>query len=128
MKGWQRRDYAFIAGRTPFQRHIRNEGAQKKEWNQDDDPISEKEIEAFGAHDPVTLEYYIHRWFLTRKEVECLLKNERKTTEQKVEYYDFLLSLREKQCIPAMHDFVAGKFRTMRAALLQRLREQGMEF
>ena len=67
---------------------------------------------------------------MTRREVRRVLAAlnvaTAKSKKRKSEYYASLPEVRDRFCIPAMEDVVAKKFRTMREAVVQRLRESGI--
>ena len=97
-------------------------------WSLLDDPVTNDDIEWFKSQEGGALEFFIVQRFLTRQELSQILKNQNKLQprNERVEYYDFLASIRCNFCVPAMQDVIAGTFATLRAAVLDRLHRQGM--
>lgn len=125
MKGMQREDYIALGGRTPFQRHLRNNREEKVEWALLDD-LSESDVTLLQRHKGAALEEWVARHFLTRRELSTVLKaeNRGKKRKERTEYYDFLVQLRDKDCVPAIRDVMSGIYPTARSALLKRLEER----
>ncbi len=128
-KGLARKDYIAIGGSTPWQRHMAHQRPEVLELREADPPITEADIGCFQQEIGDTLALSIRRKFqLTRQQLSTLFKakNEGKGKKQKTEYYVFLEELRDTACVPAMRDFAAELFPTMRQALLNRLAERGI--
>ena len=130
MKGWARPDYSYFGGKTPLQRHLENERskATKKQWPLLEE-VTQKDIDELRSAVQGEIEYCIHRNFLASHELSRVLqeRNKGRKRQQKIEYYDFLEQFKNEDCIPAAEDVLAGRFPARRAALLQRLRDQGIE-
>ncbi len=130
MQGWARSDYPYFGGKTPLQRHLEHARSKqkKKQWLLVE-AVTEKDIEELAGKTRAEIEYYIHGHFLEGHELSVVIKarNRGKKRGDKAEYYDFLEQFKNGDCIPAMQDVIEKGFATMRAALLQRLREQGIE-
>ena len=127
MKGLARQDYVGIGGRTPWQRHMRNQRPEIRQWMLFDDPISEEEITAVPEKEGGAFERYLNEKFLSRREMENVWRQKRMLSGEPQEYYEFLHRLRDDDCKRAMRAFIEEQFPTMRVALFHVLSEQGID-
>ncbi len=122
--------YEFFGGKRPWSRHLQNQRTKrtKKQWPVAE-VVTEEDIEELAEKTYAEIEYHVHGHFLEGHELSVVIKarNKGKKRREKIGYYNFLEQFKRGDCIPAMQEVLAGKFATMRAALLQRLREQGIE-
>lgn len=126
MRGLPRTDYCFFGGKSPFQRHLENQRETSPRWSERDPLIAPCDVERLAAQTGPTLATTIHRRMLTRRELEKALKALCPGRPKRTEYYAALEQFRSEIFAPALHDFAAHLFPTMRKAVLAQLERRGI--